>query len=261
MFLLSARHTEREGTPAMKTIARNFRKNPHTATFLQTFHSGISSTGRNYREELNVDENQAEIDLAAAEAGDLLDEVEELDVVDHRTAGQVEFMENLIRRLIELDPTTGQEARKYTDDMTTHGAWTAGRDGKASKWIDRMIAKERALKAQAPAPTAGPAQTSEVPNGRYAVEENGTLKFFHVRHGKADSRWAGFVFVDIQASDDTYPLKDRARKARVLAAIAQDVEGSLCRYGQELGVCGDCGRTLTDETSRSIGRGPICRSK
>lgn len=234
---------------------------PRKFDLLRTFHTAVSSTGRDYRQELTVDDNAAEYALAASEAGDLLDEVEDKDVVDLRTPGQIRFMDDLVARLTALDPATGEAARAYTERGTTEGAWTPGRDGNASRWIDKMISKEAELKANRPAaPVTGP-EAPEVPNGRYAVEEDGTLKFFHVRHGKTGTRWEGFTFLDIQASADTYAIKDRARKARILALIAQDVEGALCRYGQELGVCGDCGRTLTDETSRSIGRGPICRSK
>jgi hypothetical protein len=36
-----------ERTKTMPVIERNYRKNPHTASFLQVFHTGISSTGRN----------------------------------------------------------------------------------------------------------------------------------------------------------------------------------------------------------------------
>jgi hypothetical protein len=225
-----------------KTTTRPFN-------LLQTFHTAVNSHGDDHRA----------LALEAAEDNDLLNEVEDQDVVDLRTPGQRRFMDDLVARLTALDPATGQAAREYTERGTREGAWTPGREGNASKWIDRMIGKEGELKAQgrqAEAPAA-----TEVPDGRYAVEEDGTLKFFHVRNGKPNTRWAGFVFVDIQASDDTYPLKDRARKARVLASIAADLETASRRYGQELGVCGRCGRTLTDEESRAYGIGPICREK
>ena len=81
-------------------------------------------------------------------------------------------MEELIGRLTELDAETGAQARQYTDGMTEHGKWTAGRDGNASGWIGRMIDKERALRTAVPAPSAPVA----VADGRYAVAENG-VKF------------------------------------------------------------------------------------
>lgn len=53
-------------------------------------------------------------------------------------------------------------------------------------------------------------------------------------------------------------------EAKVAVAQAIHAAGpmeALKRFGRELGVCGDCGRSLTDEVSRSEGRGPICRNK
>lgn len=47
---------------------------------------------------------------------------------------------------------------------------------------------------------------------------------------------------------------------KVAQAIhAAGPEDALVRFGRELGVCGDCGRSLTDRVSRDAGRGPICR--
>jgi len=240
-----------------QTRERNYTKNPHTARFLQVFHSGIGTNGVNYREGIVTEEKALE--LEANQDGDLLDLVDDSEVRDLRTPGQVRFMDELVARITRLDAETGEAARAYTQGMTEHGKWTPGREGNASAWIDRMLGKERELKAAAPAPTTGPA--AEVPNGRYAVEEDGTLKFFHVRNGKAGTRWEGFTFLDIQASDETYAIRDRARKAAILATIAADLEGASRRYGQELGTCGRCGRTLTNDESRAYGIGPECRKK
>ncbi len=46
----------------------------------------------------------------------------------------------------------------------------------------------------------------------------------------------------------------------ILTAIANDPD-ALARFGQELGKCGKCGRDLTDEESRAIGIGPVCREQ
>ena len=238
----------------MRTIARNYRKNPHTASFLQTFHTAIGSTGRNYREELRVDENLAELELAQAQAAqeaDLLALVPEVDVIDNRTAGQVKFMEDLVGRLAKLDSEIGAQARTYTDGMTEHGKWTAGRTGNASAWIDRMLSKERELSNRA---RTAPVQVAD---GRYAVEEDGVLRFFKVKNGNRP----GFVFLDIQASDEWHSVRNVVRIRTVPALIAQDPKAAMIRYGQELGECGHCGRTLTDAASRAAGIGPICAAK
>lgn len=106
-------------------------------------------------------------------------------------------------------------------------------------------------------PEQARAALPEVPAGRYAVEEDGVLKFFRVDRPE-QGRWAGYTFLKIQASDDLYPVKDYARKTAILAAIAEDPRAASIRYGHELGACGICGRTLTDEDSRAAGIGPVC---
>lgn len=99
----------------------------------------------------------------------------------------------------------------------------------------------------------------DVEAGRYAVEDNGTLKFYQVDR-PTEGKWAGYTFVKVQASDDTYPVKGHGRR-RVLELIAKDPKAAMIRYGKEIGSCGKCGRTLTDEESRRMGIGPICAQK
>src|SRR5688572_17787933 len=196
----------------MRTIERNYRKNPHTASFLQTFHTAIGSTGRNYREEMNVDENLAELELArtqAAQEADLLALVPEADTTDDRTAGQVKFMEDLIGRLAKLDRETGAQAREYTDRMTAKGGWTAGRGGNASAWIDRMLSKERELTAKVP---AAPQGAVVIPAGTYAITTD-EVRCYTIDYGKAGTRWEGFLFLNRVSSDDRFPVKNPAAKA------------------------------------------------
>lgn len=102
---------------------------------------------------------------------------------------------------------------------------------------------------------------AQVPAGRFAVKlEDGKLHFFKV--DKPDEgRWAGYCFIKEQASDELYPVKNVQRRVEILSAIAQDVGGALQTYGREIGKCGRCGRTLTNEESRAYGIGPECRNK
>jgi hypothetical protein len=244
----------------MRTIERNYRKNPHTASFLQTFHTAIGSTGRNYREEMNVDDAEA-LALEAAQDDDLLNLVSDAPA-DMRTPGQVKFMDDLVARIAALDPATGETARAYTEGMTERGLWTAGRGGNASRWIDNMISKERALKAATPAPVAPVAPAVEIPAGRYAVETD-EIRCYTVDYGKAGTRWEGFLFLNRISSDDRFPVKNPAAKEAILAAIRADVEASAILAGLTLRQCRRCGRELSDTKNPyfSVALGPDCGTK
>jgi hypothetical protein len=74
-------------------------------------------------------------------------------------------------------------------------------------------------------------------------------------------KWAGAVFVKEQAGDDLYPVKPVGREETIIKAILADAKAALTLYGLELGSCGICGRTLTDEDSRRRGIGPVCAAK
>lgn len=123
-----------------------------------------------------------------------------------------------------------------------------------SKTIDMLKGMPRIA-----APTT-PAEAPEVPEGRYAIEVDGVVKFYKVDR-PTEGKWAGYVFVKVQASDDTFPIRNREAKAAILATIAKDPKEAMLRYGREIGACGHCGRTLTDEASRARGIGPICAGK
>jgi hypothetical protein len=111
--------------------------------------------------------------------------------------------------------------------------------------------------------TAGPNNTSVasfVPAGRYALVQDGEVRFYKVDR-PTEGRWAGSVFVKRQAGDDLFPVRNRAERISILAAIGIDPQAAMLRYGVELGHCGHCGRTLTNESSRARGIGPICAQK
>lgn len=243
----------------MTTIERNYRTRPHTARFLQTFHTDIGSNGRNYRDEAPGTRESRCLECEGFHPGgascaptgeDLLDSIPTEHVADLRSPAQRDLMERLVREITAMDAETGSKARAYTDGMTEHGKWTPGYEGTASAWITRMISKANGMKAAAPAPAV------TVADGRYAVEEGGTLRFFKVKNGGRP----GFVFLDVQASDDWHAVRSVPRIRAIVALIAQDPKAAMIRYGVELGECGKCGRTLTSEY-RKLGLGPICIDK
>ncbi|MGV0985099.1 MAG: DUF6011 domain-containing protein [Limnohabitans sp.] len=49
--------------------------------------------------------------------------------------------------------------------------------------------------------------------------------------------------------------------ADLLAEILRDPEAAARRYGTELGECSVCGTQLTEEKSRELGIGPVCRKR
>jgi hypothetical protein len=108
--------------------------------------------------------------------------------------------------------------------------------------------------------TSWPSAREAVEAGRYALEVDGVTKFYKVDK-PTEGRWAGYTFVNVQASDELYPVRNKIARDEILNLIAANPKEAMLRYGKELGHCGHCGRTLTDETSRSLGIGPVCRGK
>jgi hypothetical protein len=107
---------------------------------------------------------------------------------------------------------------------------------------------------------------SQVKPGRYFVvdptaPEGKQEKFIKVDKPEPPSRWAGRTFLSSQASDDFYPIKDPKQREILLYLIYQDPIKAMNEYGMRLGVCGNCGRTLTARDSRLRGIGPICAEK
>lgn len=180
---------------------------------------------------------------------------------DARTPRQVELMDSLIDQLRDLDTDTADKARTYTDGMTAHAKWTAGRDGNASAWISRMITKVRELRNVPKVYPVGDmdAAFQDIPNGYYAVTDAGPddLHFFRISRFRD-----GGIKVQEQASDTLHPVRRGSRRTAILTTI-QTVGWRSAQelYGQMIGRCGRCNRTLTDAVSRSRGIGPDCLGK
>lgn len=97
--------------------------------------------------------------------------------------------------------------------------------------------------------------------GRYAVETPGE---FFVNDVTFVQVWVGSKGgwkLYMQASDDLGEIGDWAKKRMLIEKIGADPEEASRRYGRELGKCGVCGRTLTNDVSRDLGIGPVCRSR
>lgn len=228
---------------------------------LRTWHTGVSSTGRNYREEMAMDsDDAAALALEAAEDDDLLNLVPVEAPAWEPSPAQVGFIRDLIRDIEAMDAEAGRQAKDYTVRMVGH--WTGGREGNLSRWIDRLKAKRSALReATAKAPTT-PAPEVEIPAGRYAVETD-EIRCYTVDYGKAGTKWDGFLFLNRISSDDRFPVKNPAAKEAILAAIRADVAASELLAALTLRQCIRCGRTLSDTKNPHFhrGLGPDCGEK
>ena len=87
------------------------------------------------------------------------------------------------------------------------------------------------------------------PDGRYAIEVEGAVRFYHCTEGD----------VYVMASDNEILIQPAKAKA-IVERIAQDSLAAAKLYGIEFEQCGVCGRGLTSEW-RKVGIGPVCAQK
>jgi hypothetical protein len=138
---------------------------------------------------------------------------------------------------------------------------------------DKMIKK---LLAQKPVVKVASSKKHDVPAGYYAtpsITGNNDLDFWHVER-PTEGKWAGYTFVkrvigghsDLSLPRDSKKRVRSERIARVSQVAAMDaiiafgVEKSHELFGTELKFCRECGIHLTDELSRELGIGPVCRA-
>ena len=264
---------------AATTPARNYRKNAHTARFLMAFHTGAGSIespeGDTYEVPEHIGGSDGMVEINRGHVAEKTGPVA-TPIRDARSEGQVRYMDNLISWITEKDAVAGAAARSWTDGVTAAGKWSYDKADKfsISAWIDRLKAKNATLNEATknePVAPAGPVTTRklvqhdelikrETKTGKpmpqyYAVEEDGELHFFKIKAGTKPGWW----WIEAQASDEFHPVKNVGTKNAILdAIIAAGPEACMRRYGNEIGSCGRCHRTLTDPTSRANGIGPEC---
>lgn len=163
------------------------------------------------------------------------------------TPAQVNYIKDL-RTKLGLIPVPPEAAQPKDSDT-------------ASSMID-LLKEELATRIAAnPAPTSiAPTALPKVADGYYAVDTDGKISFYHV-NTPTEGRWEGYTFVDVQAGSDFIKLPSQRVRNAVIAKIAVDPKEASLRYGREIGRCGVCGRTLTNQDSRDAGIGPVCRDK
>lgn len=98
----------------------------------------------------------------------------------------------------------------------------------------------------------------DVPDGYYAIESTGRndLAFYRVTHS---DRYGISVKTVVGGHPEMWVRRNAL--AGIVERIAADVAGAAKRYADEIGSCYICNRELTDEESRRLGIGPVCRNK
>lgn len=100
-----------------------------------------------------------------------------------------------------------------------------------------------------------------VPAGHYALlGQDDAWKFYRIDK-PTEGKWKGYTFVKVQAGSELHRLHSRAVENNVLGRIAADPKAASIAYGQQLGQCGVCNRTLTNPGSIADGIGPVCAAK
>lgn len=175
-----------------------------------------------------------------------------LDLVPERTGGspspaQSRLMNKLINELHGLDGELARQAEEYTDRMA--GKWTPGRDGNASAWIDRLIAKISELKKAQP--------RVEIEDGMYVLDGQ-IYKVQHAVHGSGRQYAKLLVITELggRGSFEYAPgVVGRIRpEHRMTMEQARE-------FGALYGMCVRCGRVLTREDSIERMMGEICANK
>jgi hypothetical protein len=189
----------------------------------------------------------------------------------------------LIADLMKLDDEAGTAARNWMD--RNEQTLTVGQ---CSTWIHRLRAKIATYNGQpivtttaptgvvttAPARPATGASAELVsllaglhepvdahPDRgmilrRYALdgfETGNEVRFYKLRESKRGRR---YLVAQVSDEERMVPWAEALIVARRITA---DPMAAMLRYGTELGSCGHCGRTLTNDESRALGIGPKCR--
>ena len=178
----------------------------------------------------------------------------------HTTAPRDTTMQTIAYEAAPASPAR----RKYILDLivqrdltgTPFDGWTPDWSRATNATASQVITRLKALPYKRTDSTL-----PDVPAGHYALAgADGAVKFYEVDR-PTTGRWAGRTFLSACASDERHPIKHPALRTMILNEIAADYRAAMRLYGQEIGRCGHCGRTLTDAESRARGIGPVCAEK
>src|SRR6266702_1273616 len=104
----------------------------------------------------------------------------------------------------------------------------------------------------------------EIPQGYYATPSatgSNDYDFWFVNVVAHEGKWQGFRSISrVIGGRSNVRVKGSTRVAALKAIDAYGTDKAGMLFAQELGRCRKCGKHLTDETSRELGIGPVCRA-
>jgi hypothetical protein len=181
---------------------------------------------------------------------------------------QINMIGYKLDTLAAIDPEGHAAMVQWLDRNGNRAKLTGGKEGTASQLIGRLIARIDAIKSGkvvVSAPTGPAADTNnfdDVPDGYYALAGDGDVVKFYRINTEKHGQWNGVRFVKAQASDEFHNIRNAAARTAIFTAIRTvGVKAAMGLYGQHIGSCGRCHRTLTDADSRARGIGPDCWEK
>ena len=146
-------------------------------------------------------------------------------------------------------PATERQV-EYVTDLLSRREHTLDADAELADLT--FMGASRLIDMLKNAPKATRAFPLGIPAGHYVVPDPADLG--HMLFRRVDTK--GLVWIISGGNQHPCPINDKA-----LPLIAQDPKFAAAHYGQIIGRCGRCHTRLTDDVSRSVGLGPICRGK
>lgn len=145
-------------------------------------------------------------------------------------------------------------------DTSGGGDWLLPREELSKDMASRHIKALKNLPKRSSESTSSGAWP-KVPAGYYATTSrtgNNDLDFWCVQEGTG--RWEGRTFVKrVIGGRPEVPVRGKEARTALETILADGPESAAVLYGRTIGRCYVCNRTLTDEESRRLGIGPVCR--
>jgi hypothetical protein len=164
--------------------------------------------------------------------------------------GQIAKANELLRELAEIN---GDYANQVWAELKS--AWA--QDSCSFRFVSSKIVAMLEAKKASRHLFAVPAERPTTPSGRYAITgPDGATKFYRVVNEN------GRITLFVYASSEQHLVSNWKNITSILKQIEADgLKAAAKRFGNEMGSCSECGRPLTDEVSRELGIGPVCRNK